>query len=204
MEDWLLIVGLGNPGEKYARTRHNAGFLVADELAGRWEVRWVVERQFQAHVAWGEFAGRRLIVAKPQTFMNASGEAVGQLMRFYRVSPAGLVVISDDADLLLGTIRLRPGGSPGGHHGLESITAHLGGDGQFARQRIGIGRSGSGSRDIVGHVLGPFGENEWPLMQKSVVRAGDQIQCWVQSGIEKAMNQYNGAVERPADKKDSL
>jgi len=204
MVEWSLIVGLGNPGEKYARTRHNAGFLVVDELAARWGVSWAGETRFAALVARTVVAGRRLLLAKPQTFMNASGEAVARLMQFYQVPPHGLLVVVDDADLKLGTIRLRPGGSSGGHHGLESIAAHLGGETGYGRLRVGIGRTSPGQREIAGHVLGRFDEAEWPLMQQAIVRAGDQIQCWLESGIEKAMNQYNGAVERPADKKDRL
>lgn len=204
MDEWSLIVGLGNPGDKYARTRHNAGFLVVDELAARWGASWVGEKRFLAQTARTEFGGRRFLLAKPQTFMNASGEAVARLMQFYRAPVAGLLVVVDDADLALGAIRMRPEGRPGGHHGLESVTAHLGGESQFARQRIGIGRNRPEQREIVGHVLGQFGDDEWQLMQKAIVRAGDQIQCWIESGIEKAMNQYNGASERPADKKDRL
>lgn len=199
MDEWSLIVGLGNPGDRYAQTRHNAGYLVADELAERWKAGWVDEKRFVAQVARSEFAGGRLLLAKPQTYMNASGEAVARLMQFYRVPVTKLMVVVDDADLVLGTIRMRPGGSSGGHHGLESVMAHLGGERQFARQRVGIGRTQSGQREIVGHVLGRFGDAEWLTMQKVIVRAGDQIQCWIESGIEKAMNQYNGAVECPAE-----
>lgn len=204
MDDWSLIVGLGNPGEQYARTRHNAGFLVLDKLADRFGANWTAENRFSALVARADFGGRRLLLAKPQTYMNLSGEAVGSLVQFYRVPITALLVVVDDANLALGAIRLRPGGSSGGHHGLDSITQHLGGESQYARQRIGIGRADSRQREITGHVLGRFGEAEWPLMQNVFVRAGDQIECWLKSGIEIAMNQYNGAVERPADKKDSL
>jgi peptidyl-tRNA hydrolase, PTH1 family len=204
MDDWSLIVGLGNPGEQYARTRHNAGFLVLDELADRFGANWSVENRFSALVARADFGGRRLLLAKPQTYMNLSGEAVGALMQFYRVPVAALLVVVDDANLASGAIRLRPGGSSGGHHGLDSITQHLGGENQYARQRIGIGRADARQREITDHVLGRFGAAEWPLMQKVFVRDGDQIECWLKSGIEIAMNQYNGAVERPADKKDSL
>lgn len=204
MDDWALIVGLGNPGEKYARTRHNAGFLALDELAVRLNVRCASEARFSAVVGRTEFGGRRVLLAKPQTFMNASGESVGSLMQFYRVPLTALLVVVDDADLALGTVRLRPGGSSGGHHGLESISSHLSDERQFARLRIGIGRSDAPQREIVGHVLGRFADDEWSLMQKVFSRAGEQIGCWLESGIEKAMNQYNGAIERPADKKDRL
>src|SRR5690606_5472484 len=125
MDDWSLIVGLGNPGEQYARTRHNAGFLVLDGLADRVRANWSVEKRFSALVARAEFGRRRLLLAKPQTYMNLSGEAVGALMQFYRVPISALLVVVDDANLSLGAIRLRPGGSSGGHHGLDSITQHL-------------------------------------------------------------------------------
>lgn len=204
MDDWSLIVGLGNPGEQYARTRHNAGFLVLDELAGRFGTGWAAEDRFSARVARAELGGRRLVLAKPQTYMNASGEAVGALARFYRVPLPALLVVVDDVNLALGALRLRPGGSSGGHHGLDSITRHLGGESRYARQRVGIGRADPRQREVTGHVLGRFGETEWQLMQQVFVRAGDQIECWLRSGIELAMNQYNGAVARPAAKKDSL
>lgn len=204
MEAWSLVVGLGNPGDRYRQTRHNAGFMVADELADRSRAGWTDEKKFSALVARVELGGRRCLLVKPQTFMNASGEAVGRLMQFYQVPPGSLLVVVDDADLPLGTIRMRSGGSSGGHHGLESITAHLGGAGDYARLRVGIGRTSPEVREIAGHVLGRFSEAEWPLMQKVIVRAGDQVQCWLESGVGKAMNQYNGAVERPADNKDRL
>jgi PTH1 family peptidyl-tRNA hydrolase len=178
--------------------------MVVDALAARWGTSWAVEKRFLALTARTEVAGRRYLLAKPQTFMNASGESVARLLQFYQIPVAGLLVVVDDADLALGAIRMRAGGRPGGHHGLESVTAHLGGESLFARQRIGIGRDRPELREIVGHVLGRFGKEEWQWMQKVIVRAGDQIQCWIESGIEKAMNQYNGAIERPADKKDRL
>jgi peptidyl-tRNA hydrolase, PTH1 family len=133
MDDWSLIVGLGNPGEQYARTRHNAGFLVLDGLADRFGANWSVENRFYSLVARAEFGRRRLLLAKPQTYMNLSGEAVGALMQFYRVPVAALLVVVDDANLASGAIRLRPGGSSGGHHGLDSITQHLGGSGSAGR-----------------------------------------------------------------------
>src|SRR5271165_6277818 len=127
MENVQLIVGLGNPGAQYARTRHNAGFLLVERLAEQWRVgAWKMEKKFQASLAQADRHGRRLLLARPQTFMNASGEAVRAILAYFRVPPAQLLVVVDDADLPLGGLRLRPQGSSGGHHGLESIERHLG------------------------------------------------------------------------------
>jgi PTH1 family peptidyl-tRNA hydrolase len=203
MDAGSLIVGLGNPGERYARTRHNAGFMVVDQLAGHLGVPWSLKTRFDALVARTGSEDARVLLAKPQTFMNASGDAVLALTRFYRVPTDRLLVVVDDADLVTGAIRMRPSGSSGGHHGLESIAGRLGSN-EFARQRIGIGRAGPRESGITGHVLGRFAEEEWPLMQNVFARAAQQIECWLRSGIEKAMNQYNGIVERSPDQKDSL
>jgi PTH1 family peptidyl-tRNA hydrolase len=116
-----LIVGLGNPGTEYVKTRHNAGFLLVEKLALRWRMDWTVERKFSARIARGETKGKRVLLCQPQTFMNLSGESVGEITGFYRLPLNQLVVAVDDADLPFGEIRLRPGGSSGGHHGLESI-----------------------------------------------------------------------------------
>ncbi len=192
MEHLRLIVGLGNPGAEYARTRHNAGFLLVEALAERWRVHWTVERKFQSRVARAERGERRVLLCQPQTFMNASGEAVATLLRFYQCVPESLLVVVDDADLALGEIRLRPGGGSGGHHGLESLEQHLGTK-AFARQRIGIGRQ-NGAREITGHVLGRFGAAEAEAMDKVLRRAADQAECWLEAGVQKAMNDFNGVV----------
>src|SRR3984957_18164330 len=155
MENLRLIVGLGNPGAKYARTRHNIGFQLMDRLAEKWCASWNAEKKFQANVARAARDKSQVILAQPLTFMNASGEAVAVLAGFYRVSPERTLVAVDDADLPLGEIRLRASGSSGGHHGLESIEQHLGTRG-FARLRMGIGRTADGRREITGHVLAPF------------------------------------------------
>jgi len=125
MENLYLIVGLGNPGADYAQTRHNAGFLLVERLAEQWRANWELERKFHSRIAKAERDGRRVLLVQPQTFMNLSGEAVGAISGFYRVPPAQVLVAVDDADLPLGEIRLRPGGSSGGHHGLESVEQHL-------------------------------------------------------------------------------
>jgi peptidyl-tRNA hydrolase, PTH1 family len=198
MENISLIVGLGNPGAEYARTRHNAGFLVVEELAARAKASWSLEKKFHARVAKTERDGRRALLAQPQTFMNLSGEAVSALLNFYRVPLAQLLVIVDDADLPFGEIRLRPKGSSGGHHGLESIEQHVGTP-TFARLKVGIGRQ-DGRREITGHVLGKFGGEEQSLLEKVLQRAADQAECWVDRGIEKAMNQFNGVVNSETKK----
>jgi peptidyl-tRNA hydrolase, PTH1 family len=197
MENPYLIVGLGNPGADYARTRHNAGFLVVDRLVGRWQVSWAYEKKFNARLASVQRDSRRVILCEPQTYMNSSGEAVGAVMTFYRVPHAGLLVVVDDADLPLGELRLRPGGSSGGHHGLESIEQHLG-TREYARLRVGIGRQ-SGAREITGYVLGRFGSTEAALVDRVLNVASDQAETWLEAGIQKAMSQFNGVVSDPAN-----
>lgn len=193
MEDLHLIVGLGNPGADYAKTRHNAGFMLADLLAKRWRAEWSAAKKFQARVAKAERDGKRVVLCEPQTFMNASGETVGALVKFYQSPLTKLVVAMDDADLPLGEIRLRPGGSSGGHHGLESIEQHLGSR-EYARLRIGIGRR-DGAREITGHVLGKLNAGEMTLMEKVLARAANQIESWLAHGLQKAMSQFNGVIE---------
>ena len=192
MESLCLIVGLGNPGADYARTRHNAGFLVVEEMAKRWRAAWSFEKKFNAKVARVERGERKVLLAEPQTFMNASGEAIGSLLNFYRVPLNQLLVVVDDADLPLAELRLRPKGSSGGHHGLESIEQHVGSR-EFARLRVGIGRR-DGRREITNHVLGKFGPEELGLVEKVLERAADQADCWALEGVEKAMNRFNGVV----------
>ena len=192
MENMHLIVGLGNPGAEYAKTRHNAGFLLVQKLANRWRANWTLEKKFEARVARVERDGGRVILCEPQTFMNASGEAVGPLMTFYRIPLNRLLVVVDDADLPFGEIRLRARGSSGGHHGLESIEKHLGSR-EFPRLRIGIGRKDD-AREITNYVLGRFSSTETALAEKILTVAVDQAECWLSAGIEKAMNQFNGVV----------
>ena len=195
MENLFLIVGLGNPGRKYVRTRHNVGFMLADSLAERGKATWQDDRRSRSRIARIERNGRKAILCQPQTFMNSSGETVRALADFYKVSPSDLLVAVDDANLPLGAIRLRPGGSAGGHHGLESVDRHLGGA-KFGRLRIGIGRR-EGAREITNHVLGVFPESDMEILNLALARAADQAECWLDAGIETAMNEYNGTVELP-------
>ena len=201
MENLYLIVGLGNPGAEYAQTRHNAGFLLVERLAKQWRATWELDRKFQSRVAKTERDGRRVLLVQPQTFMNLSGEAVGAVSGFYRVPPALVLVAVDDADLPLGEIRLRPGGSSGGHHGLESVEQHLA-TREYPRLRIGIGRRDTTVREITGHVLGKFGADEQELFAQVLAQAGEQIGCWLEAGIQKAMSQFNGQVKSQPKQKD--
>ena len=194
MENLHLIVGLGNPGADYAKTRHNAGFLLVEKLAALWKAEWTNGRKFKARVARVERRGERVLLCQPQTFMNLSGETVGALMNFYQLPLKRLLVAVDDADLPLGEIRLRAGGSSGGHHGLESVEQHLASRG-FARLRLGIGRA-DGAREITDYVLSRFDAGERELLEKVLVRAAGQAECWLDDGIEKAMNRFNGNIEK--------
>lgn len=200
METLHLIVGLGNPGAEYAKTRHNAGFLLVEKLAGQWKANWSNERKFNARIARGESGGKRVLLCEPQTFMNLSGEAVGSLVKFYQVPLPNFLVMVDDADLPLGEIRLRPGGGgSGGHHGLDSVAQHLGSR-EFARLRIGIGRKDD-MREIANHVLGKFDADENGLLEKVLARAVGQVDCWLNAGLQKAMSQFNGAISPTNEEK---
>jgi PTH1 family peptidyl-tRNA hydrolase len=199
MKPLHLIVGLGNPGVEYAKTRHNAGFLLVEKLAAKWKCDWLKEQKFNARIAKAEHSGERVLLCEPQTFMNLSGETVGTLIKFYQLPLKQLMVAVDDADLPLGEIRLRAGGSSGGHHGLESIRQHLASR-EFARLRIGIGRK-DGSREITNYVLGKFDSGENKLLDEVLERAAGQIECWLDAGIEMAMNQFNGVVDSKNEKK---
>jgi len=194
MENLYLIVGLGNPGREYARTRHNAGFMVLDRLVEFWKADWAIDKKFDARLARTEREGKRLILCQPQTFMNASGEAVSALAGFQKIPAGRVLVVVDDADLPFGEIRLRPGGSSGGHHGLESVEQHLG-TRDYARQRIGIGRDDPAARQISGYVLAPFRPAEQELLEKVLQKACEQIECWLAAGTAQAMNRFNGAVK---------
>ncbi len=199
MENVFLIVGLGNPGAEYAQTRHNAGFALVEKLAARWKADWTNERKSDARIAKAGWNGKRILLCEPQTFMNLSGETAGALVNFYQLPLKQILVAVDDADLPLGEIRLRAGGSSGGHHGLESIEQHLASR-QFARLRIGIGRQ-DGAREITNFVLGKFDKTEGAVMEKVLGRAADQVECWLADGIEKAMSQFNGVVDSKNEEK---
>ena len=199
MENLYLIAGLGNPGPGYAATRHNIGFVLVDRLAARWRAVWTLEKKFQARVARVERDGRKVILCQPQTFMNASGEAVGTVGRFYQLPAASILIVVDDADLPLGQLRMRPEGSSGGHHGLESVEQQLA-TREYPRLRLGIGRRSEDQREITDYVLGRFEVAERGTVEEVLDRAVRQVECWLADGIEKAMNEFNGAVTAPPEK----
>lgn len=187
-----LLVGLGNPGPQYRDTRHNAGFMVADALAARWGVdQW--REQHRALTASVRVGAEAVLLAKPMTFMNLSGEAVSGLARFYRVEPADVLVIVDEVALPLGRLRARPEGSAGGHNGLKSVIQHLGTT-AFARLRVGVGR-GDARRDLADHVLGRFEPSERAEVEAAVLRAAEAAETFVSDGIGRVMNAFNAASE---------
>jgi PTH1 family peptidyl-tRNA hydrolase len=182
-----IIVGLGNPGPRYAGTRHNVGFDVIDLLAqspkaGRFR------SQFQAEVAELREDSDKILLVKPDTFMNLSGQPVRQIVDFYQLPLADLLVVCDDVNLPLGRLRVRARGSAGGHNGLKDLQQHLGTT-EYARLRIGVG----GPReDLVDHVLGRFSPSEQAVMADALVLAAQAVMVWLTQGIEACMNQYNG------------
>lgn len=190
-----MIVGLGNPGAEYAQTRHNIGFMTLENWGERRGANWKRSEKFRARLARAEYEGRRLVLAEPQTFMNQSGWAVQALTAYYKAPLDRLLVVLDDADLGLGEIRLRAQGSSGGHHGLESIEQHLS-TRQFARLRIGIGRRADGVREITDYVLGRFEPGDRPVLDAVLERACNQIECWITAGVQKAMNDFNGLINK--------
>ena len=185
-----LVVGLGNPGTKYRGTRHNIGFVVADELAGRRGASFE-SAPADALVARARDPGRgaTTLVAKPLTFMNSSGGAVAELLRYFRIDLGDLLVVLDEASLPLGRLRARARGSAGGHNGLKSVIEQLGTE-EFARLRIGIGR-GDGRRDLADHVLSTFDPEERDEVARVVQRAADASDLFLTAGIEAVMNSYN-------------
>ena len=188
----FLIAGLGNPGRRYAGTRHNIGFVVADELAKRHGADWeAAPRGIEALVArvTSGFSRKHVLLAKPLTFMNLSGQAIVGLLQFYKIELGDLLIVVDDVNLELGRLRIRSRGSAGGHNGLKSIIASLGTD-EFARLRIGVGR-GDDRRDLADHVLATFDANERAIVAETVSRSADAGELFIAEGIGPVMNRYN-------------
>lgn len=194
MDTPVLVVGLGNPGAEYRETRHNAGAMLAERLAEKLRAPWRNEKKFFSELAIGRLGNCKVVVCKPQTYMNLSGEAVGAVSRFYRIPPDKVMIVADDADLPLGTIRMKPSGGSGGHNGIASVATHLGTQ-DFPRVKIGIARPEQKVRDIAGHVLGTFSPDERQLLEKALLRAETQLECWLNESLQKAMSLYNGAAE---------
>ena len=187
-----LIVGLGNPGDEYRDTRHNVGFMVADTIATRHALGW---RHRDQVLLAKNFGADAFLVAKPLTYVNRSGDVVGELMRYYGVGPEDLLVIVDEAALPFGRLRARARGSAGGHNGLKSIIERLETT-EFARLRLGVGR-GDPRRDLADHVLARFEPGERAELEAFIARAADAAEMFAVEGIEKVMNQYNPDATAP-------
>ena len=181
-----LIVGLGNPGRKYAGTRHNVGFEVVDALAVRHRLEW---ESAPAEALIAKWRSGGALLAKPLTFMNLSGYAVGDVLRYYKIDLPDLLVIVDEVQLELGRLRTRGSGSAGGHNGLKSLIEQLGTD-QFARLRFGVGR-GDARRDLADHVLATFDKDEQPVVTEAITRAADAAEVFVSDGLAPMMNRFN-------------
>ena len=187
-----LIVGLGNPGTQYARTRHNAGWFVIDELARRHGID-LGRKSFESNLGNGIISEQRATLAKPLTFMNLSGRAVSSILRYHNIPLEHLIVICDDLNLPLGRLRLRAGGSDGGHNGLKSVAQSLAST-SYARLRFGVGEPPRPEREERGtadYVLKSFAPAEWPLVESTTARAADCIETFIRDGAEAAMNQFN-------------
>ena len=201
-----VVLGIGNPGREYAATRHNAGFRVLDLVAGRLPAGgW--RRKFRGRVAEGALGGEKVLLVKPGTFVNLSGECAREVLAFHKVEPSDLLVVCDDVNLKMGRLRCRRSGRSGGHHGLDSVAERLGTD-AFPRLRVGVGlpwcggkngRGGDdGERDLVGHVLSGFAPSEAEAAERAESRAADAVMEWIVRGTESCMNRFNGPEDPEA------
>jgi PTH1 family peptidyl-tRNA hydrolase len=183
------IVGLGNPGAKYAGTRHNVGFVVADELVRRANIAFEASPVEALVARWRRMSADDVLIAKPLTFMNESGGPIGGLMRYFKIDPGDVLVVVDDIALPLGRLRARATGSAGGHNGLKSVITHVGAD--FPRLRVGVGR-GDSRRDLADHVLARFETGETAEVARMTTRAADAAEMFITDGIAAVMNAFNG------------
>lgn len=193
MTERYLIVGLGNPGREYVDTRHNVGFRCVDALAAAHGIPFEAKKKSKAKIADGLITGKRVLLAKPQTFMNLSGSSVQGLASFYQIPPEHIIVIFDDLDIPPGTLRIRPKGGSGGHRGMTDIIQKLGTQ-DFPRIRFGIGRP-PGQMDPAAFVLRRFDADEEVLAAETVERTIKTLETWLTDGIDMAMNLYNGTAE---------
>ncbi len=189
MTETYLIVGLGNPGREYRENRHNIGFMLIDRLSVRLGAR-MTRMQSKALLGSVNHEGIKIILAKPQTFMNLSGQAVQSLVRFYKLPLENIILVHDDLDIPFGTLRLRPGGGPGGQKGIKSTIQHLGTQ-DFPRLRLGIGRP-PGRMDPAAYVLQDFRKGDEQILSETLDRAADAALIFISEGLDKAMNQFNG------------
>lgn len=189
-----IIVGLGNPTLKYSKTRHNVGFETIDVLSKKYKIK-VKKNQFKALIGEGFINDEKVILVKPMTYMNNSGEAVKEIVDYYKVNPnEDLIVISDDLNLDVGVLRLRSKGSAGGHNGLKSIIKCVGTE-SFDRVRIGVGKVPA-NRDVITHVLSRFGKEDRKIVKESFIVSAQAIECVITDGMEKAMSKFNGPINR--------
>lgn len=189
-----LIVGLGNPGAKYAGTRHNVGFEMLDILSKRWQIPLKQDRRFQGDYGDGNIKGQRTSLLKPLTYMNRSGQSIRSVVDWFKLDPGAVLIVYDDMDLPVGRLRLRLSGSAGGHNGMKSAISHLGTQ-EFPRMRIGIGATAAAeARDsaVVSHVLGRFAPADRDRIDTVIDYAAKAVELSLESGVEKAMSYYNG------------
>ena len=194
-----IIVGLGNPGREYVHTRHNVGFEAIDVIASLMNVD-VTEKKFKAFMAKGMYGGEKVILLKPQTYMNESGAAIGPMLTYYKVGLEDLIVVHDDMDIPAGMIRIRKKGGSGGHNGIKSIIAHVGGE-NFPRIRIGIGRPLSGW-SVIDHVLAPFSSEDIPHIRTAIEMLLPAVSTMVTDGVDLAMNRYNPQKKKSERQKE--
>lgn len=185
-----MIVGLGNPGKEYVQTKHNVGFMVIDKIAEELNTS-VEKRQCQAFTQVSTWDGEKILLVKPQTYMNLSGQSVMELLNYYKDKIDDILIIHDDLDLPTGQLRFKQGGGAGGHNGIKNIIAHLNSN-DFDRLKIGIGRGKGETKD---YVLTPFAGIDKKLIEEAVIQSVEAVETWLHHGIAKAMNQYNGKVK---------
>ena len=195
-----MIAGLGNPGAEYARTKHNVGFMLVDALAERLNApAW--KEDFFSSVTEVRIGGEKVFLVKPLTYMNNSGEAIGPMLSYYKMTADDLTVVHDDMDIPAGMVRIRKKGSSGGHNGIKSIIAHVGGE-DFARVRIGIGRPPAGWT-VINHVLVPFAAEDVPKIREAIGYLLPAVECIVTDGVELAMNRYNPHKKKAQKQEES-
>ena len=196
-----VIAGLGNPGAQYANTPHSIGFEVVNAIAQDIGAMWQASASFKGELASGMFAGQKVLLLKPMTFMNLSGDSVAPVVRYHNATPADLLVVSDDIDLPVGRIRIRVGGSAGGHNGLKSIIERVGTP-AFTRLRVGVGRDTHDRSQVIGHVLGKFDPDTRAVMDKVVPAAVQAAAAIISSTPQAAMNAWNGWTAIPPEPKN--
>jgi peptidyl-tRNA hydrolase, PTH1 family len=189
LEERFIIAGLGNPGSKYANTRHNVGFMTLDLISVQSKIK-ITKVKHKALIGEGTFLGRKIVLVKPQTFMNLCGECIREILEWYKTPPENIIIVYDDIDLPPGKIRIRPEGSSGTHNGMKSVIYQIQSD-KFPRIRIGTGKPPEGW-DLADYVLGRFSPDEMELVKSSIARAAEAAVDIIEAGVEHAMNKFNG------------